>query len=271
MSQSTSVLGASGLCFYLVVGLRLKNACPFFMYMGQEKSEVKMIEKCKFCGSKRSFFKNRCLTCNIEKTKEVKDLTKDERKIRRACKYIKLAGVLCLLYGIFQMILYGFYIFGYISNKNIDFSGVILLISCFIVFGVTFLLLGISAMKYKKRTYYAVFIIFPIVLVLQIPLQKMFLSVLSIVVIWCIVNRTSRAILLKRLPLKWRCFKCGLSGIEVDPCPKCGMYKFESNQKGKQCQLSKTFRFLLVGIALVLLGFFLLGMGLSAGFLSKLF
>ncbi|MFH1846659.1 MAG: zinc ribbon domain-containing protein [Candidatus Omnitrophota bacterium] len=47
--------------------------------------------------------------------------------------------------------------------------------------------------------------------------------------------------------------------------------KFESNQKGKQCHLSKAFRFLLVAIALILLGFFLLGMGLSAGFLSKLF
>jgi len=46
---------------------------------------------------------------------------------------------------------------------------------------------------------------------------------------------------------------------------------FASNQKRMRYQFSKPFRFLLVGVAIILLGFFLLGMGLSSGFLSKLF
>ena len=37
------MLGASGLCFYLVVGLRLKNACPFLLWVGRKGQVMRKI------------------------------------------------------------------------------------------------------------------------------------------------------------------------------------------------------------------------------------
>ncbi|MCX6354018.1 MAG: hypothetical protein NTZ78_03820 [Candidatus Aureabacteria bacterium] len=160
------------------------------------------MEKCKFCFTRSGQYERLCTVCGIDKSKSKSELSPPEKLTRYFCRGIRVVGLLSILSAIMVLVHMAYAI---LYHRTIAMHGMtipmgILPMLLYAIYPVFLLAFGYALMKYKKWTFYASMIYFPIIIIFSLSKLRCsgcIAGLFELVLFYYIINATSRKILLR--------------------------------------------------------------------------